>query len=297
MRGRTARSVLSWSSGCRGKRQWRNDGAQVGANVPAPRSRADTFPPPNGTPHGLAHQSGDLIALITLTTLEVVLGIDNVIFISILASRLPEPQQRPARRLGLVAAMITRLLLLLSLTWIMRLTTPLFAAFGQQISGRDLILVAGGLFLLAKATHEIHDKLEGEAGHANPRGAASFGGVVLQIMLLDVVFSLDSVVTAVGMVDVVWVMATAIVIAVGIMLVSVETIAAFVERHPTVKMLALSFLLLIGLSLVAEGFDHEIPKGYLYFAMGFSVFVEMLNQKARRRRPPPVDLRRAITEG
>ena len=237
------------------------------------------------------------IALITLTTLEVVLGIDNVIFISILASRLPEPQQRPARRLGLVAAMITRLLLLLSLTWIMRLTTPLFAAFGQQISGRDLILVAGGLFLLAKATHEIHDKLEGEAGHANPRGAASFGGVVLQIMLLDVVFSLDSVVTAVGMVDVVWVMATAIVIAVGIMLVSVETIAAFVERHPTVKMLALSFLLLIGLSLVAEGFDHEIPKGYLYFAMGFSVFVEMLNQKARRRRPPPVDLRRAITEG
>ncbi|MDH3521365.1 MAG: TerC family protein [Myxococcales bacterium] len=237
------------------------------------------------------------IALITLTTLEVVLGIDNVIFISILASRLPEPQQRPARRLGLVAAMITRLLLLLSLTWIMRLTAPLFAAFGQQISGRDLILVAGGLFLLAKATHEIHDKLEGEAGHANPRGAASFGGVVLQIMLLDVVFSLDSVVTAVGMVDVVWVMATAIVIAVGIMLVSVETIAAFVERHPTVKMLALSFLLLIGLSLVAEGFDHEIPKGYLYFAMGFSVFVEMLNQKARRRRPPPVDLRRAITEG
>ncbi|MDH5306458.1 MAG: TerC family protein, partial [Myxococcales bacterium] len=218
------------------------------------------------------------IALITLTTLEVVLGIDNVIFISILASRLPEPQQRPARRLGLVAAMITRLLLLLSLTWIMRLTAPLFAAFGQQISGRDLILVAGGLFLLAKATHEIHDKLEGEAGHANPRGAASFGGVVLQIMLLDVVFSLDSVVTAVGMVDVVWVMATAIVIAVGIMLVSVETIAAFVERHPTVKMLALSFLLLIGLSLVAEGFDHEIPKGYLYFAMGFSVFVEMLNQ-------------------
>lgn len=237
------------------------------------------------------------IALITLTTLEVVLGIDNVIFISILASRLPEPQQRPARRLGLVAAMITRLLLLLSLTWIMRLTAPLCAAFGQQISGRDLILVAGGLFLLAKATHEIHDKLEGEAGHANPRGAASFGGVVLQIMLLDVVFSLDSVVTAVGMVDVVWVMATAIVIAVGIMLVSVETIAAFVERHPTVKMLALSFLLLIGLSLVAEGFDHEIPKGYLYFAMGFSVFVEMLNQKARRRRPPPVDLRRAITEG
>jgi predicted tellurium resistance membrane protein TerC len=237
------------------------------------------------------------IALITLTALEVVLGIDNVIFISILAGKLPEHQQQRARRIGLLAAMVTRLLLLLSLTWIIRLTAPLVTLFGQEISGRDLVLLAGGLFLLAKATHEIHDKLEGEAGHANPRGAASFGGVVLQIMLLDVVFSLDSVITAVGMVRVVWVMVAAIVIAVGIMFVSVEVIAAFVERHPTVKMLALSFLLLIGISLVAEGFDHEIPKGYLYFAMGFSVFVEILNQQARRKRPPPVDLRDAITEG
>jgi predicted tellurium resistance membrane protein TerC len=192
--------------------------------------------------------------------------------------------------------MITRLLLLFSLTWIIRLTAPLFALFGHEFSGRDLILVGGGLFLLAKATHEIHDKLEGESGHANPRGAASFGGVVFQIMLLDVVFSLDSVITAVGMVRVLWVMVAAIVIAVGIMFVSVEAIAAFVERHPTVKMLALSFLLLIGVSLVAESFHHEIPKGYLYFAMGFSVFVELLNQKARPKRPPPVALREAITE-
>ena len=237
------------------------------------------------------------IALITLTALEVVLGIDNIIFISILAGKLPQHQQQRARRVGLLAAMITRLLLLLSLTWIIRLTAPFFTLFGHEFSGRDLILFAGGLFLLAKATHEIHDKLEGEAGHANPRGAASFGGVVLQIMLLDVVFSLDSVITAVGMVRVLWVMVAAIVISVGIMFVSVEAIAAFVERHPTVRMLALSFLLLIGVSLVAEGFDHEIPKGYLYFAMGFSVFVEILNQKARGVRPPPVGLRDAITEG
>jgi predicted tellurium resistance membrane protein TerC len=237
------------------------------------------------------------IALITLTALEVVLGIDNIIFISILAGKLPQHQQQRARRVGLLAAMITRLLLLLSLTWIIRLTAPLFTLLGHEFSGRDLILFAGGLFLMAKATHEIHDKLEGEAGHANPRGAASFGGVVLQIMLLDVVFSLDSVITAVGMVRVLWVMVAAIVISVGIMFVSVEAIAAFVERHPTVRMLALSFLLLIGVSLVAEGFDHEIPKGYLYFAMGFSVFVEILNQKARGKRPPPVGLRDAITEG
>ncbi|HEY5658062.1 MAG TPA: TerC family protein [Myxococcota bacterium] len=237
------------------------------------------------------------IALVTLTALEVVLGLDNIIFISILAGKLPPHQQKRARRVGLLAAMLTRLLLLLSLTWIIGLTAPLFALLGQEISGRDLILLAGGLFLLAKATHEIHDKLEGEAGHANPRGAARFGGVVFQIMLLDVVFSLDSVITAVGMVRVLWVMVAAIVIAVGIMFVSVEAIAGFVARHPTVKMLALSFLLLIGISLIAESFDHEIPKGYLYFAMGFSVFVELLNQKARGLRPPPVDLRDAITEG
>lgn len=236
------------------------------------------------------------IALITLTALEVVLGIDNIIFISILAGKLPQSQQRHARQLGLVGAMITRLLLLLSLTWIIRLTAPLFAIFGHEMSGRDLILLLGGLFLLAKATHEIHDKLEGESGRSNPKGATSFAGVVIQIMLLDVVFSLDSVITAVGMVRVVWVMAAAIVIAVAIMLVSVEAIAAFVELHPTIKMLALSFLLLIGISLVAEGFEHGIPKGYLYFAMGFSVFVEMLNLQARKRARHPVDLHSAITE-
>jgi predicted tellurium resistance membrane protein TerC len=237
------------------------------------------------------------IALITLTALEVVLGIDNIIFISILAAKLPQNQQKRARQLGLMGAMITRLLLLLSLTWIIRLTAPMFAVFGHEISGRDLILLLGGLFLLAKATHEIHDKLEGESGRANPKGAASFAGVVIQIMLLDVVFSLDSVITAVGMVRVVWVMAAAIIIAVVIMLVSVETIAAFVEQHPTIKMLALSFLLLIGISLVAEGFDHGIPKGYLYFAMGFSVFVEILNLQMRKRARRPVDLHSAITEG
>jgi len=237
------------------------------------------------------------IALVTLTALEVVLGIDNIIFISILAAKLPQNQQKRARQLGLMGAMVTRLLLLLSLTWIIRLTTPLFAVFGHDISGRDLILLLGGLFLLAKATHEIHDKLEGESGRANPKGPASFAGVVIQIMLLDVVFSLDSVITAVGMVRVVWVMAAAIIIAVVIMLVSVETIAAFVERHPTIKMLALSFLLLIGISLVAEGFEHGIPKGYLYFAMGFSVFVEILNLQMRKRARRPVDLHSAITEG
>jgi predicted tellurium resistance membrane protein TerC len=236
------------------------------------------------------------IALVTLTTLEVVLGIDNVIFISILAGKLPHHQQHKARQLGLMGAMITRLLLLFSLAWIIRLTAPLFSVLGQELSGRDLILMVGGLFLLAKATHEIHDKLEGAEGRANPRGAASFTGVVVQIMLLDVVFSLDSVITAIGMVKVVWVMATAIIVAVVIMLVSVEAIAAFVERHPTVKMLALSFLLLIGISLVAEGLDHEIPKGYLYFAMGFSVFVEMLNLRVRKRFMKPVDLRQPITE-
>jgi predicted tellurium resistance membrane protein TerC len=236
------------------------------------------------------------IALITLTSLEVVLGIDNIIFISILASKVPQEQQRRARQMGLLGAMVTRLLLLFSLTWIIRLTNPLFTMFGRELSGRDLILLLGGLFLLAKATHEIHEKLEGESGRANPKGAASFSGVVIQIMLLDVVFSLDSVITAVGMVRVVWVMAAAIVIAVIIMLVSVEAIAGFVERHPTIKMLALSFLLLIGISLVAEGFGHGIPKGYLYFAMGFSVFVEMLNLRMRRKAPQPVDLHSAITE-
>jgi len=231
-------------------------------------------------------------ALVTLTFLEIVLGIDNVIFISILSGRLPEAEQPAARRLGLLGAMVTRILLLLSLTWMMRLTAPLFTVLGRTISGRDLILIAGGLFLLAKSTREIHEKLEGEpAGHAG-RGRPSLPGVVVQIMLLDIVFSLDSVVTAVGMANHLGVMIAAIVLAVGVMMVSAGPIARFVDRHPTIRILALSFLLLIGLSLVGEGVGQHIPKGYIYFAMGFSVFVEMLNQRAGGREHP-VKLHRA----
>jgi predicted tellurium resistance membrane protein TerC len=226
------------------------------------------------------------IALLTLTVLEVVLGIDNVIFISILAGKLPAEQQRRARTVGLAMAMIMRILLLLSLAWIIRLTAPLFSVLGQQISGRDLILLGGGVFLLAKATHEIHDKLEGEQGDAVKRLAPSFVSVIVQISLLDIVFSLDSVITAVGMADDLGVMITAVVIAVGIMLVSAGPISDFVNRHPTVKMLALSFLLLIGMSLVAEGLEFHIPKGYVYFAMGFSVFVEVLNIRFRSKAKP-----------
>jgi predicted tellurium resistance membrane protein TerC len=233
------------------------------------------------------------IALLTLTALEIVLGIDNVIFISILASKLPANEQPRARRLGLAAALITRLMLLLSLAWIVRLTTPLFSVLGLAISGRDLILLLGGLFLIGKATHEVHERLEGEAEHAATAGRASFVGVIVQIMLLDVVFSLDSVITAVGMANEIGVMVAAVIIAVGIMLLASEAISGFVDRHPTVKMLALAFLLLIGVSLVAEGVGHHIPKGYIYFAMAFSVLVEMLNLAAHRRQRPeaPVQLR------
>jgi predicted tellurium resistance membrane protein TerC len=226
------------------------------------------------------------IALATLTFLEIVLGVDNIIFISILSGKLPPDQQPRARRIGLIGALVTRILLLMSLAWVIRLTAPLFTVLSEEISGRDLILLIGGLFLIAKSTHEIHDKLEGEEGHASGRVASSFMSVIVQIMLLDIVFSLDSVITAVGMVDELWVMVTAVVIAVAIMLLSAESISAFVHRHPTVKMLALSFLLLIGLSLIAEGFDHHIPKGYIYFAMGFSVFVEALNLKMKRKAAP-----------
>jgi predicted tellurium resistance membrane protein TerC len=222
------------------------------------------------------------IALATLTFLEIVLGVDNIIFISILSGKLPPQQQARARRLGLLAAMATRVLLLFSLAWISKLTAPLFSMLGEEISGRDLILILGGLFLLAKSTYEIHDKLEGEEGHASKKVAASFASVIVQIMLLDIVFSLDSVITAVGMVRELWVMVTAVMIAVGIMMLSAEPISDFVHRHPTVKMLALSFLLLIGLALIAEGFEHHIPKGYIYFAMGFSVFVEMINLRLRK---------------
>src|SRR5687768_15527613 len=212
------------------------------------------------------------IALLTLTALEIVLGIDNIVFISILAGKLPQEMRERARKVGLSLAMIIRILLLLSITWVMQLTAPLFAVFAQEISGRDLILIIGGLFLIAKSTHEIHDKLEGEEGHASAKVAASFTAVIIQILLLDIVFSLDSVITAVGMADDIAVMVLAVVIAVGVMLVSSGMISDFVERHPTVKMLALSFLLLIGVSLMAEGFDQHIPKGYVYVAMGFSLF-------------------------
>ena len=232
-----------------------------------------------------------LIALVTLTVLEVVLGVDNVIFISILAGKLPAHQQDRARRVGLLAAMGMRIALLFSLAWIVRLTAPFFTVLGQEISGRDLILLGGGLFLLAKATHEIHDKLEGEEGHVSARVAPSFAAVVGQIMLLDIVFSLDSVITAVGMADELIVMVLAVVIAVGIMMVSAASISNFVNKHPTVKVLALSFLLLIGVSLIAEGLDTHIPKGYIYFAMAFSVFVEMINLRvAAKRKAAPVKL-------
>ncbi len=236
-------------------------------------------------PSWLASPEG-WIALLTLTVLEIVLGIDNVVFISILAGRLPAPQQPAARRLGLLLAMFTRIGLLFSLAWVIGLTAPLVEVLGQAISGRDLLLLLGGLFLLAKATHEIHQRLEGEEGAASAKASVSFLGVIVQILLLDIVFSLDSVITAVGMADEIGVMVAAVMIAVGVMLVSAEAISRFVNGHPTVKMLALSFLLLIGFSLVAESFDQHIPKGYIYFAMGFSVFVEAINLRVRRVRTP-----------
>lgn len=226
-----------------------------------------------------------LIALATLTVLEIVLGVDNVIFISILAGKLPKHQQPRARQVGLLAAMLMRIALLFSLAWVIGLTAPLFSLFGRAFSGRDLILFGGGLFLLAKATHEIHDRLEGPEGERETRVLPSFSGVIVQIMLLDIVFSLDSVITAVGMADHLSIMVVAVVLAVVIMMVSAGTISAFVSDHPTVKVLALSFLLLIGVSLVAEGFGHHIPKGYIYFAMGFSVFVEMINLRVRGHAP------------
>ena len=226
------------------------------------------------------------IALLTLTVLEIVLGIDNIIFISILAGKLPAGQQRRARRVGLALAMLMRIALLMSLAWIIRLTQPLFTILSQEISGRDLILIGGGLFLIAKSTHEIHEKLEGEELGGEKRVAHTFVGVITQIMLLDIVFSLDSVITAVGMARQLGVMIAAVIFAVIVMMFSADAISDFVHRHPTVKMLALSFLLLIGVSLLAEGFDQHVSKGYIYFAMGFSVFVEMLNLRLRARAKP-----------
>lgn len=231
------------------------------------------------------------IALLTLTALEIVLGIDNIIFITILAGKLPAAQQGRARQIGLMGAMLTRIALLFSLVWLTRLTRPLFELFNHEFSGRDLILIAGGLFLLAKSTIEIHDKLEGQEGRSSAKVSASFTSVVVQIMLLDIVFSLDSVLTAVGMARQVPVMVAAIVIAVGIMLFAAGPIGDFVHERPTLKILALSFLLLIGVSLMAEGLEFHIPKGYIYFAMGFSVFVEMLNLRLRERAAAPVQLR------
>jgi predicted tellurium resistance membrane protein TerC len=224
-----------------------------------------------------------LIALVTLTVLEVVLGIDNVIFISILAGKLKLEQQEKARRIGLMAAMGMRIVLLMSIAWIIRLREPLISISRFELSGRDLILITGGLFLLYKATHEIHDKLEGEEGHVSARVAPSMAAVIGQIMLLDIVFSLDSVITAVGMADDLAVMVAAVVIAVGIMMFAARPVSEFVEAHPTVKVLALSFLLLIGCSLIADGLGFHIPKGYIYFAMGFSVFVEAINLRAKKK--------------
>lgn len=235
------------------------------------------------------------IALATLTALEIVLGVDNIIFISILVGRLPEAQRNLARRLGLLLAMGTRIALLASLAWIMKLKAPLFVApvVEQGISGRDLILIGGGLFLLWKSVHEIHNALEGEAAAHNAGGArAAFASVLVQIAIIDIVFSLDSVITAVGLVSDLGVMVSAIVLSVGVMMFAAKPIGEFVDRHPTVKMLALSFLVLVGVTLIAEGFDTHVPKGYIYFSMAFSVVVEMINIRLRKRMAEPVHLRK-----
>jgi predicted tellurium resistance membrane protein TerC len=229
------------------------------------------------------------IGFLTLTALEIVLGVDNIVFISILAGKLPAHQQQGARRNGLLLAMISRILLLLSLSWVIGLTEPLFTVpvLGKEISGRDLVLIVGGLFLVAKSTHEIHEKLEGHSGARSAKVAPSLRSVLFQILLLDIVFSLDSVITAVGMVQEIGVMIAAVIVAVGFMMFFARAISGFVDRHPTVKMLALSFLLMIGVMLIADGLGHHIPKGYVYFAMAFSVLVEALNLRAGARHAEP----------
>lgn len=234
-----------------------------------------------------------LLALLTLTALEIVLGIDNIVFISILVGRLPEAQRAKARFIGLALAMLTRILLLLSLSWVMGLTAPLFAILGHSISGRDLILIGGGLFLLFKSTHEIHNSLEGATGKAPAPVVAGFGLTLAQIALLDIIFSLDSVITAVGLARQLWVMITAVVVAVLVMMIAARSIGEFVDNHPTFKMLALSFLILIGVTLVADGLGFHIPKGYIYFSMAFSVGVEVLNMRLRPR-AKPVQLHKPI---
>lgn len=235
------------------------------------------------------------VALITLTLLEIVLGIDNIVFISILSEKLPEDQEEIGRKLGLGMAMLTRILLLTFIAWLTRLTAPLFEVFNFVISGRDLIMMGGGLFLLGKSTFEIHERLEGEEGHASQKVPPSLAAVIIQIMLLDIVFSLDSVITAVGMADELVIMVAAVVIAVGIMLFAAGPISNFIDERPTLKILALSFLLLIGFSLVTEGLGIHIPKGYIYFAMGFSIFVEVLNLRIRAKREP-VKLRKPFAK-
>ena len=233
------------------------------------------------------------IALATLTALELVLGIDNIVFISILVDKLPAAQQNRARRLGLFMAMFMRIGLLLVLAWIVGLVAPLFTVLGQQISGRDLILIAGGLFLIYKSTGEIHQSLEGETGHASSGVKATFGAVIVQIMIVDMVFSLDSIITAVGMVDRIEVMIAAVIASVGMMMLFAGAIGRFVSDHPTIKMLALAFLVVVGVVLIAEGFDQHVPKGYVYFAMAFSVGVEMLNIRMRKRSKHPAELHAA----
>lgn len=237
------------------------------------------------------------IAFLTLTLLELVLGIDNIIFISILAGKLPPDQQPKARFIGLSLALVMRIILLFSLSWIIGLTAPLFTVFGNEISGRDLVLLIGGLFLIAKSTHEIHGSLEGEEGHKSTKVYASFTSVIIQITLLDIVFSLDSVITAIGMVRELPVMIAAVVVSIIFMMFFAGTIGRFVSRHPTIKMLALSFLLLIGFTLVIEALEYHVPKGYIYFAMAFSVFVELLNMKLRKAKTEPVNLHRPYEEG
>lgn len=237
------------------------------------------------------------IAFATLTVLELVLGIDNIVFISILAGKLPSEQQSRARYIGLGLALVMRVILLFSLTWVIGLTAPIFTVFEQEISGRDLVLLIGGLFLIGKSTHEIHGSLEGEEGHQSAKVYASFAGVLVQIALLDIVFSLDSVITAVGMVDRIEIMIAAVVVSIVFMMAFAKPIGEFVQKHPTVKMLALSFLLLIGVTLIAEGFDQHIPKGYIYFAMAFSVLVEILNLRLRKSKDKPLHLRDAYTDG
>src|SRR5688572_2008701 len=230
------------------------------------------------------------IAFLTLTALELVLGIDNIIFISILVDKLPPVQRERARRIGLFLAMFMRVGLLLILSWIVGLTAPLFSLLGAEISGRDLILIAGGIFLVWKSTMEIHQLTEGEEGHASASVKASFGAIIVQIIIIDMVFSLDSIITAVGMVDEVSVMIAAVIASVGLMMVFAKGIGDFVSAHPSIKMLALSFLLVVGVMLMAEGFDHKVPKGYIYFAMAFSVAVEMLNIRMRKKTVKPVKL-------